>query len=106
MALIYNTTTSSFDQMHFKHEQPQILLAHSHIQSVRFSKHMTQPTCFEYIDIIVDMPLNQRSYWDSSQLVGRPRHCQHGIWLRQLCPTQMDYWAKNYMSLLNQRCTL
>jgi len=57
MTLIYSSTTSSFDQMHFKHEQPQVLSPNSHIQSVRFSKHRTQPTCFEYIGIIVDMPL-------------------------------------------------
>jgi len=87
MALICNSTTSSFEQMHFKHEQPLVLSPNSHIQSVRFSKHRTQPTCFEYIDIIVDIPLDQRSYWDSSQLVERPRHYQHGIWLGRRCPT-------------------
>jgi len=98
IAVICNITTSSFEQMHFKHEQPIVLSPNSHIQSVQFSKYRTQPTCFEYIDILVDMPLDQRSYWDSSQLVGRPRRNQQGIWFGQLCPTQVPYWAENYFT--------
>jgi len=47
MALICNSTTSSFEQMHFKHEQPLVLSPNSHTKSVRFSKHRTQPKCFE-----------------------------------------------------------
>jgi len=31
----------------------------------------TQPTCFEYIDKIVGIRLDQPSYWDSWKLVGR-----------------------------------
>jgi len=67
--------------MNFKHEQPTVLSPNSHIQSARFSKHRWQPTCFEYIDTKVNISLDQRSYWDSSQLVGRPRRYQHGIGL-------------------------
>jgi len=49
-----------FDQVHFKHEQPQVLSPDSHVTigSLRFSKHRTQPTCFEYIDTIVGMRLD------------------------------------------------
>jgi len=31
MALICNSTTSSFEQMHFKHEQPIVLSPNSHV---------------------------------------------------------------------------
>ena len=31
------------DQVKFKHEQPQVLLIESHVESVRFSKGRTQP---------------------------------------------------------------
>jgi len=48
------------DQVHFKREQPQVLLKES--QSVRFSKRRTQPACCEYIDTIVGMRLDQPSY--------------------------------------------
>jgi len=40
-------------QVHFKHEQPQVLsLIHSQ-QTVQSSKRKTQPACIAYIDTIV-----------------------------------------------------
>jgi len=49
------------DQVHFKHEQPQVLSPDSNVKSVRFSKYRTQSACFDYIDTIVGMRLDQRS---------------------------------------------
>ena len=62
IALICSTTLN-FDQMHFKHQQPQVqpdsLATVGTIQQ-------TQPTCFEYIDRH-NSQLDQRSYWDSME---------------------------------------
>jgi len=48
MALICLSTTSSFEQMHFKQEQPLVLSPNSHVQSVRCSKHRTTNVLWLY----------------------------------------------------------
>jgi len=50
-------------------------------QSTRFTKRRTQWKCFEYVDTTVSMRLDQRWFWDSWKLVGRPWRYQHKIWL-------------------------
>ena len=93
MALICNSTTSRFEQMHFKHEQRIVLSPNSHIQSVRFSTHRTKPTCLEYIDIILDISLDHRSYLLRL----------HG----QFCVVSLPYmdneWSVSERNLLSQR---
>ena len=78
-------TSYVYDQMHFKHEQSQFLSPDSHVTTLRFSKYRTQPMCYvhwvAYIDTIVGMRLDQRSYWDSWKLVRWPWRYQHGIWI-------------------------
>jgi len=63
--------------LHFKHKQSQVLSPDSYV------KKRTQPTCIEYIDATVGMPLDQRSYWDLWKFFGRPWRYQHGIWIRE-----------------------
>jgi len=70
------------DQVHFKHEQPQVLLIESHVESVRFNKRRTQPACSEYNDTIVGMRLDQPSYWDSWKLVGRFWRYHQESWIK------------------------
>ena len=49
-------------------------------QSTRFTKRRRQSKCYEYIYTIVGMRLDQRSFWDSWKLVGRPWRYRHRIW--------------------------
>jgi len=44
-------------QVHFKHEQPQLLSPDSLVTIRTIRKRRTQPTCFAYIDTIVGMRL-------------------------------------------------
>jgi len=44
--------------MYFKHEQSKVLLTESDVEI----KRRTQPACYEYIDTIVGMRLDQLSY--------------------------------------------
>jgi len=67
------------DQVHFKHEQSQVLLIESHAKIGTIQQ--TQPACFECIDTIVGMRLDQPSYWDSWKLVGRLWRYHHESWI-------------------------
>jgi len=82
IALICSTNLS-FDQVHFKDEQPQVLSRDSHVTQTRFTKRRAQRMWFEYDDTMVGMRLDQRSctYWDSWKLIGKLWRCQHEIWL-------------------------
>jgi len=69
------------DQVHFKHEQPQVLLIKSHVTIGTIQQTQDAASVFEYIDIIFGMRLDQTSYWYSWKLVGRLWRYHHEIWL-------------------------
>jgi len=68
------------DQVHFKLEQPQVLLIESHV-AISTIKQTQDAASVLYVDTIVGKRLDQPSYWDSWKLVGRPWRYQHESWI-------------------------
>jgi len=74
----------SFDQVHFKHNQTQILSPDSHVTINTIHQTQDAANVLWVWRHIVGMRFNQRSYWDSWKLGGRPWRYQHEIWLHEL----------------------
>jgi len=76
------STTLNFDQVHIKHQRPQVPSPDSQVTIGTIQQTQdVQPTWFEYIHAIVGMHLDQQSYSDSWKLAARLWRYQHEIWL-------------------------
>jgi len=63
--------------VHFKYEQPEVLSRDSHVTIKTIQKKTGSSQRVVSISTqIVGMRLDQRLYWDSWKLVGRPWHDQ------------------------------